>query len=199
MAIQFGTSPIKEMQYNGVTIGEAMMDGQIVYRSMPTIRLTGEGAAARTQFREALVEYGTTFDTVTELPFRVDARSVTNASYVFQNCYALAHPPYVDVSGVTFLTYLFQNCRALVTAPPLDTSAATHFTNMFDGCESLSHVPDLDAGNVLYTNRMLRGCVSLTDGNVRLIGKNPDVSTGDMILDSGLTRLPFYDANGNPI
>ena len=33
MALQFGNTKIGEMQYNGVTIGEAMIDGQIVYRS----------------------------------------------------------------------------------------------------------------------------------------------------------------------
>ena len=38
MGAQFGTTKIGAMQYNGVTIGEAMMDGQIVYRSV--IRVT---------------------------------------------------------------------------------------------------------------------------------------------------------------
>ena len=35
MALQFGNTKIGEMQYNGVTIGEAMIDGQVVYRSGP--------------------------------------------------------------------------------------------------------------------------------------------------------------------
>lgn len=34
MPLQFGPTKIGGMQYNGVTIGEAMMDGQIVYRSI---------------------------------------------------------------------------------------------------------------------------------------------------------------------
>lgn len=34
MALQFGSTKIGAMQYNGVTIGEAMMDGQIVYSAM---------------------------------------------------------------------------------------------------------------------------------------------------------------------
>ena len=38
---------------------------------------------------------------------------------------------------------------------------------------------------------------ALTDGNVRCIGKNSGVNTGNMITNSGLTRLPFYDTNGN--
>ena len=35
MTVQFGSTAIGGMQYNGVTIGEAMYNGQIVYRSVP--------------------------------------------------------------------------------------------------------------------------------------------------------------------
>ena len=35
MSLQFGNNKIGGMQYNGVTIGEAMYNGQIVYRSVP--------------------------------------------------------------------------------------------------------------------------------------------------------------------
>lgn len=35
MALQFGPTKIGGMQYNGVTIGEAMMNGQVVYKSGP--------------------------------------------------------------------------------------------------------------------------------------------------------------------
>ena len=35
MALEYDGQRIGAMQYNGVTIGEAMMDGQIVYRSSP--------------------------------------------------------------------------------------------------------------------------------------------------------------------
>lgn len=37
MSLQFGSTPIGAMQYNGVTIGEAMIDGQVVYRSTVTV------------------------------------------------------------------------------------------------------------------------------------------------------------------
>lgn len=37
MALQFGGTPIGGMQYGGVTIGEAMIDGQVVYRSFVSI------------------------------------------------------------------------------------------------------------------------------------------------------------------
>ena len=70
---------------------------------------------------------------------------------------------------------------------------------MFDGCSSLTSVPDMDTSNVTEMRYMFRGCSSLTDGNVRLIGRHPDVDTTGMITRSGLTREPFYDTNGNPI
>lgn len=81
----------------------------------------------------------------------------------------------------------------------LDTSNVTNTYYMFDGCSSLTSVPDLDTSNVTSVSYMFYGCSSLTDGNVRLIGKNRTMSTTAMILNSGLTREPFYDTNGNPI
>lgn len=47
MSLQFGPTKIGGMQYNGVTIGEAMMDGQIVYRSVPPsiYPVSGTGSA----------------------------------------------------------------------------------------------------------------------------------------------------------
>ena len=53
--------------------------------------------------------------------------------------------------------------------------------------------------NLTDVRFMFYGCSSLTDGNVRLIGRNPAVATGFMTSNSGLTREPFYDTNGNPI
>ena len=58
---------------------------------------------------------------------------------------------------------------------------------------------EIDSSQVTNMSNMFRGCSSLTDGNVRLIGKHPGVSTVRMIRDSGLTREPFYDSSGQPI
>jgi len=44
---------------------------------------------------------------------------------------------------------------------------------------------------------MLNNCKAMKDGNVRCIGKKSGVNTSNMIVNSGLTRLPFYDAAGN--
>ena len=154
MALQFGNTKIGEMQYNGVTIGEAMIDGQIVYRSLPVVTITSTnelGFESRSQFRQACIDHGTTYQTVETLPFL------------------------------------------------LDTSQSTILRFMFDGCSSLTQVPDLDTSQATNLSYMFRDCSSLTDGNVRCIGRHPDAYTNGMIARSGLTRLPFYDTNGNPI
>lgn len=80
-----------------------------------------------------------------------------------------------DVTGVENLNHAFSEMFSLKAIPPLDTSSVTDMTYMF------------------------AGCANLTDGNVRLIGKHPDVDTTKMIYGSGLTREPFYDTEGNPI
>ena len=60
-------------------------------------------------------------------------------------------------------------------------------------------MPDLDTAAVTTVHSMFRNCSALTDGNVRLIGKKSGVVTTSMITGSGLTRMPFFDTNGNPI
>lgn len=104
-----------------------------------------------------------------------------------------------DVTGVEDLSYAFSDMVSLKAVPPLDTSSATNTTYMFGGCSQLTHVPDLSAASVTDASLMFYRCVNLTDGNVRLIGKHPDVGTYNMIEGSGLTREPFYDTEGNPI
>ena len=64
MALEYDGQRIGAMQYNGVTIGEAMMDGQIVYRSSPypltgTFEIVnGEPLTPYDLFRHTVVEPG---------------------------------------------------------------------------------------------------------------------------------------------
>ena len=121
-AIYVGDSSVERVMLGDVEVWSAAPPG------LPVVTITGTtSTAARDQFRAACVEYGTTYQTVTELPFL------------------------------------------------LDTGRATRMVSMF------------------------RDCTSLTDGNVRCIGKHPNVTTYEMIFNSGLTREPFYDTDGNPI
>ena len=129
----------------------------------------------------------------------MDTSSATDMSYMFSGCSSLTHVSDMDTSNVTNMSAMFSECSSLTHVPDLDTSSVTNMSYMFSDCSSLTHVPDLDTSNVTDMYVMFYGCAALTDGNVRLIGRHPDVDTMSMITDSGLTREPFYDTDGNPI
>ena len=118
---------------------------------------------------------GLDYLTVTEIPFDIELVGSGSAQNMFFGCSSLTHVPDLHTAQVTNMRAMFQNCSAL------------------------THVPDLHTAQVTNMSFMFRGCAALTDGNVRLIGKHPSVNTTDMITNSGLTREPFYDTNGNPI
>ena len=183
MPAQFGNIKIGAMQYNGQTIGEAMYNGQVVYRSaLPVVAITArQSGQAQSQFRAACTAHGVNYATVQELPFLLDTSTATHLGGAF------------PAGG------MFNGCVALTTVPPMDTSNVTSMTSMFYGCSSLVYVPDMNTSKATSVVRMFENCSSLTDGNVSLIGKHPSVGTANMITGSGLTRLPFYDTNGNPI
>ena len=201
MALEYDGHRIGAMQYNGVTIGEAMIDGQIVYQSgLPVVQIISTTlSGARDQLRAALVDYGTTYQTVQVLPFRLDTSQSTVLRYMFYGCGQLVAVPPMDTSQVTSMEAMFYQCLSLVTVPPMDTSQVTSMRNMFRSCGSLTQVPDMHTSQVMDASFMFWECSSLTDGNVRLIGRHPNVNTSRMIEGSGLTREPFYDTNGNPI
>ena len=169
-AIYVGDSSVERVMLGDVEVWSAAPPG------LPVVTITGTtSTAARDQFRAACVEYGTTYQTVTELPFLLDTGRATR------------------------MTSMFYGCSALTHVPDMDTVNVTDMDSMFRDCSSLTHVPDMDTGRATRMVSMFRDCTSLTDGNVRCIGRHPDVSTSFMISGSGLTREPFYDTAGNPI
>lgn len=114
----------------------------------------------------------------------------------------------IDVSAYTDLSNLFYGWGQLKHAPQVDTSHATNLYGMFYGCTNLETVPDLQTSNVTNAIGMFVYCKDLTDGNVRLLGKHPEVvdtSTdwqgvvSTMFEDSGLTRAPWFNTDGTPI
>ena len=127
----------------------------------------------------------------------MDTSNVTSMSYMFYGCAALTSAPDMDTRNVTNMSYMFRGCASLTVAPDMDTSNVTNMPFMFYGCAALTSAPDMDTSNVTDMYRMFYNCAALTDGNVRCIGKKIGVDTGGMITGSGLTRLPFYDTNGN--
>lgn len=130
---------------------------------------------ARDQLRAALSDRGLGYQTVTEIPFEIELVGSGSARNMFDGCSSLTHAPALETSSVRNMSYMFRDCAAL------------------------THVPDMDTAQVTDTGYMFYNCPSLTDGNVRLIGKNAAVTTAGMINSSGLTRLPFFDTDGNPI
>ena len=176
MAVRRGTATPSKV-YRGTVPVQKVMRGTVeVWSAKPTVTITGtSGYTSRDQFRAACTQYGVNYQTVRELPFLLDTSQATN------------------------LSYMFRDCSSLTTVPGLDTSKATNLSFMFWYCSSLTSVPDLTTGQALSLESVFRNCSSLTDGNVRCIGRHPSAYTTSMITGSGLTRLPFYDTNGNPI
>ena len=183
MAINLAGQAIQDVRVAGVQAQRVMLGtGTTAVEvwsaapPLPVVAITGtSGYTSQTQFRAACTQYGVNYQTVQELPFLLDTSSARSLAYMFQGCSSLTSAPGLNISTATNLSYMFQNCSSLTTVPDLDTSKAVSLVGMFAGCSSL------------------------TDGNVRCIGRHPSANTTNMIVSSGLTRLPFYDTNGNPI
>lgn len=196
----------------GVSARDLILDGRSVslyeggtppvkvWPTRETVQITlGTSALARDHLRAALSARGLDHTTVEEIPFDIELVGTGLADYMFYGCASLTHAPDMDTSGVTNMRSMFYDCASLTYVPPMDTSSVTSMYFMFNGCSSLTSVPDMHTSRVTDMRYMFRYCAALTDGNVRLIGRHRDVKTFDMILDTGLTREPFYDAAGNPI
>ena len=146
----------------------------------------------------------------------VDIRSVDSMHGMFEGCTSLKTVQGLNANSVTTMYDLFKDYSALETVQ-MDTGNVIYMDRMFAGCTSLTAVSDLAGGKAKTLQAMFQGCVKLTDGNVRIIGKVPASEifvhdpagggvirvntpyTEGMITDSGLTREPFYDTEGNPI
>ena len=181
----------------GARQGVARSKGWVVTPSNEVVITGTSGTEARNNFRAALAERGLDYKTIKTVPFLLDTSQVTNMNSMLNGCAALTSVPDMDTSNVTNMGYMFNGCAALTSVPDMDTSNVTNMYCMFFGCSSLTSVPDMDTSNVTSMGYMFNGCAALTDGNVRCVGKKSGVSTSNMISNSGLTRLPFYDTNGN--
>ena len=176
MGLFVGGVPVKQVSVGSTPVTAVYVGAKKVWPTRETVQITlGTGAQAQSQFRAALSDRGLDYATVTEIPFDI------------------------ELVGTGSANNMFYGCSALTTVPEMDTSQVTNMSYMFWGCSALTYVPDMGTSQVTDTNNMFRNCPSLTDGNVRLIGRHPNVRTSNMILGSGLTRMPFYDAAGNPI
>ena len=222
MDLKVGNLPVTGVYVGSTPVPEVYVGSKLVWSATVQITL-GTGFEARDQFRAALTERGLDHATITEVPFEIelvgtgsaqnmfescwelesvpnlDTSGVTNMSSMFAYCQSITHVPDMDTSNVTDMSNMFSTCSELTHAPAMDTSNVTDMYAMFSGCGLLTHVPDMDTSKVTNMNYMFFVCTSLTDGNVRLIGRNPYVSTDSMISVTGLTREPWYRADGTPL
>ena len=191
--------PVKQV-YVGSTPVTAVYVGSVkIWPTRETVQITlGTGYEARDQLRAALADRGLDYQTVTEIPFDIELVGTGSAHNMFRDCFALTHAPDMNTGQVTYMRSMFRDCFALTHAPAMDTSSVTDMGYMFRGCSALTYVPAMDTSQVTDTIYMFWNCSALTDGNVRLIGRHPQVDTTGMIASSGLTREPFYTVDGQP-
>lgn len=177
MALTVGGAPVNAVYVGSTPVLEVYVGSQKIWpTTRETVQITlGTTTQARDQLRSALADRGLDYQTVTEIPFDI------------------------ELVGSGSVQQMFNGCTALTHAPDLDTSQVTSMSFTFSGCASLTYVPDMDTAQATDTRYMFNNCAALTDGNVRLIGRHPDVNTSFMITGSGLTREPWYTADGKPI
>lgn len=160
---------VKEVYHQGRKVKEIWHMGRKIYTSKPVEVMPDTSGTydARDWLRATLTKYGLSYQTVTELPFDIDARSAT------------------------IMSYMFNSCAALTTIPQMNTSNVTTMNRMFSYCPSLVSVPTLDTRNVTDFRYMFWRCSKLTDGNATLTVKRKGADTTSMLDGSGLTREPF--------
>lgn len=165
-------TPIKSMYIGSTLVWDAGGD-------RPVVDIVGSTTqtSARNQMRAAVAGYGLDYQTVETLPFDVRFVESTNATNAFNG-----------FSKLTVSPKIYAAPGELIEA-----------RSMYRNCRSLEFVGDINTGGVVEAREMFLYNTSLLDGAVRLIGKHPNVSTGNMLYGSGLTREPFYDTDGNPI
>lgn len=87
--------------------------------------------------------------------------TITNTSFMFNNCFSLTEAPSFDTSSVTTMASMFANCYSLTSVPLYNTSSVTDMGTMFSGCASLITVPLFNTANVTTMLSMFNTCSSL--------------------------------------
>lgn len=133
--------------------------------------ITGtSGTTSQTQFRNALTAKGTSYDTVTALPFEVDTSRATNVSSLFYGCQALTSAPTLDLSNVTSVDSMFQQCQALTSVPAMYLPKVTDLDYMFRFDAAITSVELSGLSGVALARSAFAGCTSLTSLTVDDLG-----------------------------
>jgi len=89
--------------------------------------------------------------------------TLTNASSMFLNCYALEKAKLLDTSATTNMSNMFNGCQVIKEIPTYSTGACTDFSSMFANCHSLKSVPALNMSAGTTFASMLTACRSLSE------------------------------------
>ena len=124
----------------------------------------------------------------------IDTSNVTNMSYMFNMCYALQTIPLIDTSSATNMSYMFQNCFSLQTIPLIDTSSATNMAYMFANCYALQTIPLIDTNSATSMNSMFTDCYALQ--TIPLIDTSSAINTSFMFNKCfSLQAIPLLDTS----
>ncbi len=91
----------------------------------------------------------------------IGSNSISNASYMFQNCLSLIEVSFSSSGVLTNTTSMFGNCRSLKSIPAFNTSAVTAANFMFVNCDSLQSVPVLNFSSLTDSSSMFANCTML--------------------------------------
>jgi surface protein len=87
--------------------------------------------------------------------------SVTNMSFMFENCYILETVPLFNTANVTNMSSMFNNCDQLQTVPLFNTANVTNMSSMFSSCTGLETVPLFNTASVTNMGSMFNSCNKL--------------------------------------
>lgn len=144
-------------------------------------------------FREAFRECYIT-DTV---PWSLDSALILRGMY--RGCTSLANINLPEMPLAQNLIEFFSGCWKIAEFPTIVAPSIVTTAYMFVGCTKLEYVAPMQTSGVTDASYMFHNCTLLADGAVALIGKNPAVATGNMIDKTKMTRLPFFNNQGQPI
>ena len=102
------------------------------------------------------------FYSLQEVVINATTTSVTDAQYMFNECYYLKSVPLFNTSNITNITNMFSNCYSLTAIPSFNFSAVTQGSQVFLACHSLTSVPTFNFGNALNLYGLFQNCSNLT-------------------------------------
>lgn len=122
--------------------------------------------------------------------------SVTNTSYMFQNCSSLITTPALDTSSVTNMEDMFSGCTSLTNVGKIDTSNVKYLTRMFQKCESLVEAPEIDASNANNLASLFYNCKKLVSVSIKNFSSIANNINNMFCNCESLTEVPLLDTSG---